>query len=816
LLIYHGWFVACLTVRMYRLTKRRSHDHNELSTLQKTLNDALHYWLYGSFSADTFRKSLIEKFFLRVMPLLDCVNALQLCGAPLDIQKMQIYRGHVSSRQYAEILAGFFQAWEQHIPQTNTNQTTAASGKDYSSWFKEGGFHPHYSPVHMLHRILDKEGKTFFKKAIVHGSIATLDDTIGFSDLDLAFVVKKSILKDPAALLRLRNLAREILTLTYAFDPFMHHGPYYIPEIDLAWYPEAIFPSILFGYGVDLMGQNEDLEIWTRDSKDVTDQMLDMFKDFFQRWVSNPGPLKDSFDIEWVLGSVMLLPTLYYQRLTGTFLFKRDSFQRTEPDFSPKEWEPVRTATDVRATLGPRPEASRLLLWTSRFLRWPFLLQAWAKGHSSSVQRAREVQHKIGRDYTTRVLKLLAAMQQRLRPEMTEPCRSLEGSAVKNEPHSFGRFFFHGLSNGPFIDIPWKTTLSSYSRATDYLVNHWGKMHKPPTAIYQIGRIAAPGISDLDFILVYADDAIQDWQQYQPELFPEWIQYRMTHAPYICPESAWADLPCWYPVFNIKHLWGDTLAPLSMPGNDAAGVYLGMLVDYLIVKIPVDILWIAWTKPIRLRTLLCMLHSLQYTYQLAEKANLPVSDNYKEQVSRINNLRATWFDLPQERFSLLEELTERACDLAGDLIELVDRVLSEQKSASGISPSAPGKIDSKCISPWQYKNALNIAAASRWISDTIDWPNPASFQKVLSLYASVSPALGDYLETQGFSVRSHWDGGQWGKGLKLHARAMVHYAEKALAMGVSPQKYIALGYPEMNTKRSLHLRSNFSKLIKML
>jgi len=193
---------------MYRLTKRRSHDHNELSTLQKTLNDALHYWLYGSFSADTFRKSLIEKFFLRVMPLLDCVNALQLCGAPLDIQKMQIYRGHVSSRQYAEILAGFFQAWEQHIPQTNTNQTTAASGKDYSSWFKEGGFHPHYSPVHMLHRILDKEGKTFFKKAIVHGSIATIDDTIGFSDLDLAFVVKKSILKDPAALLLLRNLAR--------------------------------------------------------------------------------------------------------------------------------------------------------------------------------------------------------------------------------------------------------------------------------------------------------------------------------------------------------------------------------------------------------------------------------------------------------------------------------------------------------------------------------------------------------------------------------------------------------------------------------
>jgi len=787
-----------------------------LSPLQKTLNDALSYFLYGSFSADTFRHSLVEKCFLRITPLLDCIKSFQLCGAALNIQKLQIYRGHVSPRQYAETLAGFFSAWERHIPKTNTSRTTASSGKDYASWFNEGGFKPHYRPVHMLHRILDEAGGIFFKRAIVHGSVATLEDTIGFSDMDLAFVVKTSVLKDPAALLRLRNLAREILTLTYAFDPFMHHGPYYIPEIDLAWYPEAMFPSILFGYGVDLFEQNEDLEILARDSTDVSDQMLDLFKDFFQRRASNPNPLKDSFDIEWVLGSTMLLPTLYYQSLTGAFLFKRDSFPRTEPDFSPEEWEPVRTATDVRATLGPRPRPGRALLWSSRLLRWPFLLQEWAKGHSSNAQRAREVQHKTGMDYSARVLKLLEAMQQRLTPERTESCRSSEGNVIQQEPHSFSSNLFHGLANGPFIDIPRKMVLSSYTRTADYLVNHWGKMLKPPVAIYQIGRIAAPGISDLDFILVYEDNAIQDWQQYQPESFPEWIRCRLTHAPYICPESSWADLPCWYPIFNIRHLWGDTLAPPSMPDGDAAGVYLGMLVDYLIVKIPADILWIAWTKPIRLRILLCMLHSLQYTYQLAEKANLPVPDDYKEYVSRIDNLRATWFDLHQERFSMLEELTERVCELAGYLIALVDQVLSEQASSSGTSPSAHGKSDSRCVSPWQYKNALNIAAASRWISDAIDWPNPASFQNVLSLYASVSPALRDYLEAQGFNVRSDWNGGPWGKGLKLHAKAMVDYAEKALAMGIPPQKYIALGYPGINTNRPLQLKSNLSKLIKML
>lgn len=785
--------------------------------LQKKLSDALKYWLYESFFASSLRQSFIEKLFLRIKPLLECIKAFQLCDIPLDIQKMRIYRGHVSSREYAELLAGFFQVWEQHIPQTDTNFTIAPSGENYAAWFDKGGANSYYRPVHMLRRILDKEGRTYFKKAIIHGSIATLDDTIGFSDMDLAFVVKTSVLKDPAALLRLRILARRILTLTHAFDPFMHHGPYYIPEIDLAWYSEAMFPSIIFGYGIDLVGQNEDLEIWARDSAYETDQMLDMFRDFFNSWASKPIILKDGFDVEWVLGNVMILPALYYQRLTGNFLFKRDSFQQTKSDFTPQEWEVIRIATDLRATLGPRPRPGYLLLLVASLLRWPFFLQKWAKNHPESIQRANDVQYKLGRDYISKVIKFLAAIQQRLTSRTEDTKYNDDRSTSKHEAFPFHKSLFKGVSKGPFIDIPRKKTTSSYDKTTNYLVDHWVKTSKPPVAVYQIGRVGVPGISDLDFILVYSDDVVLDWRNFQPESFPEWVRFHLTHAPYICPESVWADIPYWYPVFDIKHLWGDRLTTLEVPSDHAAGVYMGILIDYLMVKIPVDILWIAWTKPIRLRILLCMLHSLQYTYQLAEMANLPVSDEYKGIVSRINNLREGWFELPPERFTILEELTERACNLAGDLIELVDRFLSGPKSSlSNISPSDQGKCDPRFIAPWQYKNALNIAAASRWFSDTIAWPNPASFQKVLSLYASVSPALGNYFEKQGFNINGNWDGGIWGKGLKLHAKAMVNYAEKAFTMGVPPQKYIALGYPGVRVERSLQLWNNFFKLLKML
>ena len=137
-------------------------------------------------------------------------------------------------------------------------------------------------------------------------------------------MVRDTVLTDPQKLLELRKLAAEILTFTYSFDPFMHHGPYYLSEVDLRWYLEAFSPAMLFGYGVDLLNCTCDLEIRDRPSNELTDHMLDMFEKFFENWPSNPFLLKDSYDLEWVLGSALFLPALYLQQKNGLFRYKRD------------------------------------------------------------------------------------------------------------------------------------------------------------------------------------------------------------------------------------------------------------------------------------------------------------------------------------------------------------------------------------------------------------------------------------------------------------------------------------------------------------
>lgn len=391
---------------------------DKAARLQEELGQALQYFLYSSLWSPKARCLPSRWRWLSTKPLVKVMEAFESVNVPGCRWPRRHLGFRVSGDVFAEILALAYHLWSEILEQGKLgpmNQTTMAVAQTYRQWLLAGGHASKYRVVDALRSmLLAKEGGDFFLRGIVHGSIASLDDTPGFSDLDLAFVVKASVLRDPRKLVELRRLAVHILTITYAFDPFMHHGPYYLSEIDLAWYPEAVLPSVLFGYGVDLQDRAQELAIWTRASDDITDRMLDRFERFFESWPSNPFLLKDSYDLEWVLANAMILPALYLQRRTGEFRYKRDTFHLAERDFSPEEWEPIRAATALRATLGPRPKPSGLLVWLALQFGSPGFLQWFACRHPMSVRRAREATKKLGPDYPQRVLRLLRMMRSKL------------------------------------------------------------------------------------------------------------------------------------------------------------------------------------------------------------------------------------------------------------------------------------------------------------------------------------------------------------------------------------------------------------------
>lgn len=393
---------------------------NPLQALQQAqlaLNNALTCLLYNSIISILPTGALGGVGVIKTYPLMSCRSTFKAANIPVPISLQKVTGRLVPVKKYTRILADLYRDWEvavKDIKQGKDNASkkgTIPKGKDYNSWLSSGGNATHYSPVHRLRHLLKNKGSEFFLRGIVHGSIATLDDTPGFSDMDLAFVIKASVLKDPNVLLGLRELAIEVLILIYEFDPFMHHGPYYISEIDLGWYPEAIFPSLLFRFCADVLEPAEELAINIRPSEDVTEKMIDMFENFFRKWQSRPFLLKNSFDLEWVLGSTMLLPALYLQRITKLFHYKKDTFPLAKRDFTAGEWEPIARASHLRVHLNPRPNLPSGVIAVAKIVRWPGLLRIWGRCNSDSIRRAKTVSAQLGKDYPQKVLHLINAMK---------------------------------------------------------------------------------------------------------------------------------------------------------------------------------------------------------------------------------------------------------------------------------------------------------------------------------------------------------------------------------------------------------------------
>ena len=190
-------------------------NNNSLQALQQaqlTLSTALSYFLYNSV-ANALPTGAFGRFcVIRSNPLVSCVAFFKTANIPIPIVLQKVTQRHITIKKYASILAHLYQNWEVAVTDIkhgkgNTSQKgTISKGRGYNSWLSSGGNITHYRPVHQLRRLLKNRGSEFFIRGIVHGSIATFDDTPGFSDMDLSFVIKTSVLIDPNMLLSLRAL----------------------------------------------------------------------------------------------------------------------------------------------------------------------------------------------------------------------------------------------------------------------------------------------------------------------------------------------------------------------------------------------------------------------------------------------------------------------------------------------------------------------------------------------------------------------------------------------------------------------------------
>lgn len=162
------------------------------------------------------------------------------------------------------------------------------------------------------------------------------------------------------------------------------------------------------------------------------------------------------------------------------------------------------------------------------------------------------------------------------------------------------------------IDPPIATDVSAYERALDDAV---ARLQAAPgvAAMYQIGGVSAPGISDLDMVVVFDDTAHADGQTV-PALRAD-HPYLFIHNLYGATRRHFAQAQRFSFFHNYRLLWGDDVRTDEgrQPAEDVAVLKRQIALEYL-VKLYVSMVLQRAYRAIKVRSFL--LHAKAVAYDL--------------------------------------------------------------------------------------------------------------------------------------------------------------------------------------------------------
>ena len=222
----------------------------------------------------------------------------------------------------------------------------------------------YFSPLIELYGFVNDEMRDLVSHFILHGSMATLDYSKGWSDVDTFVVIKSDVVSNVTSLLKLRDVSYDAHKFLYRVDPLQHHGLIFISEDDLNAYPSYYLPSAALKNSVSLLDGRNNLDIDYRDSKQEAIKgilsRVNLIKDAQKEGVFR----HHSYNGEYLLENYKNAPNAMYQmkyylgmfslfpaQILGVLdqeCYKGDSFAAARHLFTSTAWEVVEKITRIR------------------------------------------------------------------------------------------------------------------------------------------------------------------------------------------------------------------------------------------------------------------------------------------------------------------------------------------------------------------------------------------------------------------------------------------------------------------------------------
>lgn len=231
----------------------------------------------------------------------------------------------------------------------------------------------------------------------------------------------------------------------------------------------------------------------------------------------------------------------------------------------------------------------------------------------------------------------------------------------------------NALTNWP---IRWEK--ERYDDARNRVIEHYGRC-KGLIAIYEWGSVSNPGISDLDFALVFEEDS--------PKLpllkrsffaLDKKTREVLVHPVVYIPRQAYADIKYANPGMSLKKIHGENVRINKLSRKKEKEVSVSLLNDLAIRHYPRDFLG----NFIDVRNTLLRLNSLRYTIKSISKLSKKKVGAFEEFSKNVRLLRKHWFE--HEDAKQLRELHKKAFGISIEVVKLFSEFM-EKKDMVGIS-----------------------------------------------------------------------------------------------------------------------------------
>ena len=219
-----------------------------------------------------------------------------------------------------------------------------------------------------------------------------------------------------------------------------------------------------------------------------------------------------------------------------------------------------------------------------------------------------------------------------------------------------------------FFNLPREFNREHYKRAIDYILDKYYQINNL-ASIYNWGDPSAPGISDIDLVLVLKDNSRTALPFLKRSFYflNSKTRYLVRHPFMFIDENSFRDLRYVYPNTNLKLLFGKELKIKELSENETYYSCISLLNDIIVRHYPRDFIEQQINQRINVRDTMLRLNSLKHSIKTLSHLTKSKYQKWCKKLELIEGLRRNWFK--SNDFELLIGLNKDALDISLKIIK---------------------------------------------------------------------------------------------------------------------------------------------------